>query len=63
MISLQGNVDWYRFWLQDAERREPVMVGETAESLQNQYTRWRQMAELRRADELRPRCVRPQRNR
>lgn len=63
MISLQGNVDWYRFWLQGAERREPVLPGETAESLQNQYTRWRQMSELRSADELRPRCVRQQANR
>lgn len=60
MISLQGNVDWYRFWLLGEERREPVLNGETAESLHNQYTRWRQMAELRSADALRPRCERLQ---
>ncbi len=62
MVSLQGNVDWYRFWLQDKERSEPVLIGETAEALQGQYARWRQMVELRRADELRPRCTRVQAN-
>lgn len=58
MISLQGNVDWYRFWLRDAERVEPLLPGETAESLRSQYARWRQMHELRKADGRRPRCAR-----
>jgi hypothetical protein len=58
MISLQGNVDWYRFWLLDAERVEPLLPGETAESLRSQYARWRQMYELGKADGLRPPCAR-----
>lgn len=58
MVSLQGNVDWFRFWLQDAERREPVLTGETPQSLQDQYGRWRQMAQLRQADALKPPCTR-----
>lgn len=58
MVSLQGNVDWYRFWLQDKERQEPVLAGETEESLRTQYVRWRQMAGLRTADALKPRCDR-----
>lgn len=62
MMSLQGNVDWYRFWLLDEERREPMLNGETVETLQTQYMRWRQMAELRAADLLRPRCDRLQPN-
>ncbi|EGJ12171.1 S9 family peptidase [Rubrivivax benzoatilyticus] len=60
MISLQGNVDWYRFWLLGEERHDPVLKGETAQTLEQQYTRWRQMAELRGADERRPRCERVQ---
>lgn len=63
MVSLQGNVDWYRFWLLGEERREPVLTGETVELLQAQYARWRQMAELRSADERRPRCDRLQAHR
>ncbi len=58
MVSLQGNVDWYRFWLLDAERLEPLLPGETAESLRSQYARWRQMYGLRKVDGVRPRCAR-----
>lgn len=58
LLSLQGNVDWFRFWLLGGERQEPVLPGETAADLQAQYTRWRQMADLKRADEARPRCER-----
>ena len=60
MVSLQGNVDWYRFWLLDAERQEPLLAGETAETLRKQYVRWRQMSELRKADAFRPPCARLQ---
>jgi hypothetical protein len=56
MISLQGNVDWYRFWLKGEERSEPVLPGESAETLRQQYARWRQMAELKQVDDRRPRC-------
>jgi dipeptidyl aminopeptidase/acylaminoacyl peptidase len=58
MISLQGNVDWYRFWLKDEERSAVVLSGESEETLRAQYARWRQMAELKRADDAKPRCAR-----
>lgn len=58
MVSLQGNVDWYRFWLAGGERSETVLPGETAAALQAQYTAWRQMAALAREDAARPGCDR-----
>lgn len=58
MISLQGNVDWYRFWLK-GERREALAIpGETAQSLQAQYQRWEQMEGMKAAADAQPRCVR-----
>jgi hypothetical protein len=33
--SLQRNVDWFRFWMEGYERRNPED--------KNQYTRWRDM--------------------
>lgn len=57
MISLQGNVDWYRFWLQSARRSKVVLPNETTASLKDQYTRWDQMAELKRAIDVKPGCV------
>jgi hypothetical protein len=58
MISLQGNVDWYRFWLQGARRLEPVLSGETTATLKEQYARWDQMADMKAAAKPRPACVR-----
>jgi dipeptidyl aminopeptidase/acylaminoacyl peptidase len=58
MISLQGNVDWYRFWLKGEERTGLVLPNETDAALKQQYARWRQMAELKRADDAKPPCVR-----
>ncbi len=58
MISLQGNVDWYRFWLKGERRQVPVVPGETADSLQDQYRRWDQMAVMKAAVDEQPRCVR-----
>ncbi|MBX3621270.1 MAG: hypothetical protein KF891_14970 [Rhizobacter sp.] len=58
MISLQGNVDWYRFWLQGEERVQPVIPGETLQSLQAQYVRWRQMEGLKRSVDQQPLCAR-----
>ena len=58
MISLQGNVDWYRFWLKGEQRSEPVLSTETAATLSGQYARWGQMAELKRAVDAKPGCVR-----
>lgn len=58
MASLQGNVDWYGFWLAGKTRTTPVVASETPESLAAQYARWRQMETLKAADDARPRCVR-----
>lgn len=58
MLSLQGNVDWYRFWLSGEERTEAYLVGESDETLREQYRRWRQMAELKKIDDARPVCAR-----
>jgi dipeptidyl aminopeptidase/acylaminoacyl peptidase len=58
MISLQGNVDWHRFWLSAEERTQVFLWGETEASLKAQYTRWQQMAELKRADDPKPDCAR-----
>jgi dipeptidyl aminopeptidase/acylaminoacyl peptidase len=57
MISLQGNVDWFRFWLKGEERVEPFLWAESDETLKDQYRRWHEMAELKRADDARPACV------
>lgn len=58
MMSLQGNVDWYAFWLAGRERSVALMDSETPESMAAQYAQWRQMAALKVADDARPRCVR-----
>jgi len=58
MISLQGNVDWYRFWLKGERRSELVVPGETAESLKQQYARWDQMVPLKEAADATLRCAR-----
>ncbi|GAP38655.1 hypothetical protein ISF6_5208 [Piscinibacter sakaiensis] len=56
MISLQGNVDWYAFWLKGEERAAPVIPKESTESLRQQYLRWREMAEFKKRDEAKPAC-------
>ncbi len=58
MVSLQGNVDWHRFWLKGEERTESLLPGETDQALLAQYARWRQMAALKRTDDAKPRCAR-----
>lgn len=58
MISLQGNVDWYRFWLKGERRSELVIPSETAESLKEQYARWDQMLPMKEAADVAPRCDR-----
>ena len=58
MISLQGNVDWHRFWLKGERRTQVLLRGETELTLKSQYARWQQMAELKRIDDARPRCIR-----
>ncbi len=56
MISLQGNVDWFRFWLEGEERSAPALVGEGSAALQAQYARWRQMANMKRSHDEKPQC-------
>lgn len=58
MLSLQGNVDWYGFWLAGRTRTTPVTASESAETLAAQYARWQQMEALKTADDARPMCVR-----
>ena len=58
MISLQGNVDWYRFWLNGEQRSELVLATETAASLNEQYVRWRQMEGFKRVVDAQPGCAR-----
>ncbi|MFN3630658.1 MAG: alpha/beta hydrolase family protein, partial [Casimicrobiaceae bacterium] len=58
MISLQGNVDWYRFWLKGERRSELLIPAETAESLREQYARWDQMVPLKLAADAAPSCAR-----
>ena len=57
MTSLQGNVDWFKFWLKDERRSALLLSSETPASLKAQYDAWQQMAELKRADDSRPRCT------
>lgn len=42
LLSQQGNVDWFRFWLQGIESAHPVDPGE--------YVRWRDMQRKRSTD-------------
>jgi dipeptidyl aminopeptidase/acylaminoacyl peptidase len=58
MISLQGNVDWHRFWLKGEQRTEPVLLAETAATLRERYLNWQQMARLKQAEDAKPRCAR-----
>jgi hypothetical protein len=58
MVSLQGNLDWFGFWLAGKTRTTPLIASETAESLTAQYARWQEMATLKTTDDARPRCVR-----
>lgn len=58
MISLQGNVDWYRFWLNGEQRTATLWPSETVESLREQYAAWLQMRQLKNADDAKPRCAR-----
>ena len=58
MVSLQGNVDWYAFWLAGKTRTAPLLPSETTESVATQFAQWRELERLKAADEARPRCVR-----
>jgi hypothetical protein len=43
LATLQRNLDWYRFWLQDYEDPDPAKA--------EQYVRWRKLRDLQNADE------------
>jgi hypothetical protein len=58
MTSLQGNVDWYRFWLKGEKRTEPLLASETVATLTDQYARWDQMLALKQLVGAGPGCVR-----
>ena len=58
MASLQGNVDWYGFWLTGKTRTAPVQPSESVASLAAQAARWRELETLKSADDTKPRCVR-----
>lgn len=58
MESLQGNVDWYAFWLAGKTRTTPLLASETPASVALQYANWRQMETFKTADDVRPRCAR-----
>ncbi len=58
MVSLQGNVDWYSYWLAGKTRTAPLLASETPGSVAAQYARWRQMESMKTADDARPRCAR-----
>jgi dipeptidyl aminopeptidase/acylaminoacyl peptidase len=46
--SQSGEVDWFLFWLKDDKRTAPVAAaGETAESLETQYSRWEVLKALK----------------
>jgi dipeptidyl aminopeptidase/acylaminoacyl peptidase len=38
VVSQQGNVDWFRFWLQDYEDPDPAKI--------DQYKRWRELRKM-----------------
>lgn len=59
MTSLQGNVDWFKFWLKGERRSAVAFPLETQASLAAQYGAWQQMQALKRIDDARPRCERP----
>lgn len=44
LASIQRNIDWYRFWLQNYERPDPEDI--------EQYRRWHELRGLRDADRL-----------
>jgi dipeptidyl aminopeptidase/acylaminoacyl peptidase len=43
MVSQEGSVDWFRFWLQNYEDRDPAKAG--------QYARWRGLRKLQEENE------------
>jgi dipeptidyl aminopeptidase/acylaminoacyl peptidase len=46
MVSQQGNVDWFTFWLKDEEDPDPTKA--------EQYKRWRELRKLQPQDSTKP---------
>lgn len=44
LATMQRNLDWYRFWLQDYERPNPEDA--------SQYSRWEKMRDIQRTDDM-----------
>jgi dipeptidyl aminopeptidase/acylaminoacyl peptidase len=59
MVSLQGNVDWFKFWLKGEKRSATWLANETEASLKAQYQAWDEMAALKKLDDKRARCPLP----
>ncbi len=51
MVSQQGNVDWFRFWLQDYEDPDPAKA--------DQYARWRELRKLQEKNAKQPQKINP----
>jgi hypothetical protein len=51
MVSQQGNVDWFCFWLKDEEDSNPAKA--------EQYKRWRELRELQKQNKAIPRPASP----
>ncbi|MFZ0737547.1 MAG: hypothetical protein WAM96_10700 [Candidatus Acidiferrales bacterium] len=49
MISQEGNVDWFRFWLRDEEDPDPAKA--------EQYKRWRELRQLQQQNSTKPRPI------
>ena len=51
LASQQSSVDWFRFWVQGYERKQPITdAQETVQQLTAQYVSWHKLRELQRAD-------------
>src|SRR5579862_1426719 len=60
MASQGGSVDWFRFWLKGEERTEPVLqTGETKESLEAQYVRWRGLRKMQEENDKKEKAAKP----
>lgn len=58
MVSLQGNVDWHGYWLNNRRRLVPMLPAETEASLNAQYAAWQEMKALKADDDKKPSCDR-----
>ena len=57
MERRRGNTGWYRFWLNGERRSSPVLPGERAADLAQQYARWEPMLDFKRLNDTAPLCT------